>query len=171
MCKDYARNAHGNLAEQSRSFGSQRGADTTRASNAPTLKQNQSFAGAESAQVATNSGANSAQVVSAATKPATPAAPAAVATAPASLKLSDVNPLLQKYACAACHGVENKIVGPSFKEIVAKQGKRADAQAYLSGKIKGGGQGIYGQIPMPAQSLSEAEAAKIAQWLVQGAAK
>jgi S-disulfanyl-L-cysteine oxidoreductase SoxD len=167
---DYARNAHGNLAEQSRSFGPQRGADTTRASSAAAFKQNQPPAVTESTQSATNSGAVGALVSAAAPSAVKPTAPAAAST-PASLKLADVNPLLQKYACAACHGVDNKIVGPSFKEIVAKQGKRGDAQAYLAGKIKGGGQGVYGQIPMPAQSLSEAEAAKIAQWLVQGGQK
>ena len=115
------------------------------------------------AQAATKNVANTAPVSSA-------AAPA-VAAGGAVLKLADVNPLLQKYACAACHSVDNKIVGPSFKDIVAKQGKRSDAQAYLAGKIKSGGQGVYGPIPMPAQSLSSAEAEKIAQWLVQGAAK
>jgi S-disulfanyl-L-cysteine oxidoreductase SoxD len=177
---DYARNAHGNLAEQSRSFGPQRGANTTRttttasAADTSVLKPNQPLAGVSPAQIAINSVANDVQfAASGAAKPAALAATSAAtsAAAPASFKLADVNPLLQKYACAACHGVDNKIVGPSFKEIVAKQSKRSDAQAYLQGKIKGGGQGVYGQIPMPAQSLSDAEAAKIAQWLVQGAAK
>jgi S-disulfanyl-L-cysteine oxidoreductase SoxD len=152
----HARDAHGNLAEQSRGVGGSRGADTTKpvtqsASNTPTAvisKQNQPVAGKESAQSAINSGVTS-----------------------TALKSSDVMPTLQKYACIACHGIDNKLVGPSFKEIVAKQGKRADAQSYLAGKIKGGSQGVYGQIPMPAQSISEAEAAKVAQWLVQGAQK
>jgi S-disulfanyl-L-cysteine oxidoreductase SoxD len=157
---DYARNAHGNLAEQSRAFGPMRGADTTVA--APRgLPSNPPPSPATSA--ASNAPQNAV--------PAAPAGQAMPSAQAVSLKLSDVNPLLQKYACAACHAVENKLVGPSFKEIVAKQGKRADAKAYLTGKIKSGGQGVYGQIPMPAQSLSEAEAAKIAQWLVQGAAK
>ena len=158
----HARDAHGNLAEQSRGVGGSRGADTTKPSTAvamvattaaapaatPVVKQNQPVAGKESAQIAMNSGATS-----------------------AALKSADMMPTLQKFACAACHGIDTKLVGPSFKEIVAKQGKRADAQAYLAGKIKGGGQGVYGQIPMPAQSLSEAEAARVAQWLVQGAQK
>jgi S-disulfanyl-L-cysteine oxidoreductase SoxD len=154
---DYARNAHGNLAEQSRAFGPMRGADTTVAaprglpSNLPPLPATAAASNAPQNAVPAGQAMPSAQAVS--------------------LKLSDVNPLLQKYACAACHAVENKLVGPSFKEIVAKQGKRADAKAYLTGKIKSGGQGVYGQIPMPAQSLSEAEAAKIAQWLVLGAPK
>jgi S-disulfanyl-L-cysteine oxidoreductase SoxD len=145
----HARDAHGNLAEQSRGFGGMRGADTTRASAT----------------------AVSAAVSAVVPKPNTPVAGKEYAqSAPQSVALTatDVMPTLQKYACIACHGMDNKLVGPSFKEIVAKQGKRADAQAYLSGKIKNGGQGVYGQIPMPAQSLSEAEAAKVAQWLVQG---
>jgi cytochrome c len=83
--------------------------------------------------------------------------------------MADVQPILNKFACTACHAVNAKGIGPSFKAIVEKQGKRADAQAYLATKIKSGGQGIYGQMPMPAQALSVAEAERVAQWLVQGA--
>jgi S-disulfanyl-L-cysteine oxidoreductase SoxD len=148
----HARDAHGNLAEQSRSVGGSRGADTSKtATNTPTAavsKPNQPQVPVNNTVSAINTGANAAPLTS-----------------------SDVMPSLQKYACIACHGIDNKLVGPSFKEIVAKQGKSADAQAYLAGKIKAGGQGVYGQIPMPAQSISEAEAAKVAQWLVQGAQK
>lgn len=162
---DYARNAHGNLAEQSREYGPMRGANTL----APARTAPVNTAGSELKQAPAHT--NTAQN---ATKTVANPAPISSAAAPAvgaALKLADVNPLLQKYACAACHSVDNKIVGPSFKDIVAKQGKRSDAQVYLAGKIKSGGQGVYGQIPMPAQSLSGAEAEKIAQWLVQGAAK
>ena len=165
----HARDAHGNLAEQSRGLGGSRGADTTKpaptsagartpvsastvASAAPVSKPNPPVAAKEAAPAATNSGVP-------------------VDASAASLKSADVMPTLQKFACVACHGMDNKLVGPSFKEIVAKQGKRADAQAYLSGKIKNGSQGVYGQIPMPAQSISEAESAKVAQWLVQGGQK
>jgi S-disulfanyl-L-cysteine oxidoreductase SoxD len=167
LLPEHARDAHGNLAEQSREFGPMRGADTTRPARTSSIsqnsEQNRPSARMESAQSAPKSGVTT-------TVAATPVAASASAGA-TTLKLADVNPLLQKYACAACHGVENKLVGPSFKEIVTKQGQRSDAQAYLAGKIKNGGQGMYGQIPMPAQSLSEAEAARIATWLVQGAQK
>ncbi len=160
---DYARDAHGNLAEQSRELGGSRGAITLpggkSASGSINSQSNRPVAVIESAQSAIKSGAT----------PSASSAPAAAAAA--TLKASDVMPTLQKYACIACHGMENKLVGPSFKDIVAKQGKRVDGQAYLAGKIKNGGQGVYGQIPMPSQSLSEAEAAKVAQWLVQGGAK
>ncbi len=178
----HARDAHGNLAEQSREFGGMRGADTTKpsivSSSAQVFKTNQTLTGKESALGATNSGATTAaSSAPAATQIATPtpvptpAPSSAGGAAAAQLKSFDVMPTLQKYACIACHGMDNKLVGPSFKEIVAKQGKRTDAQAYLSAKIKNGGQGVYGQIPMPAQNLGEAEAARVAQWLVQGGQK
>jgi cytochrome c len=61
------------------------------------------------------------------------------------------------------------LVGPSFKDIAKKYADRGDAVAYLSGKIRSGGVGVWGQVPMPAQSLSDADAAVIAQWLKSGA--
>jgi S-disulfanyl-L-cysteine oxidoreductase SoxD len=155
---NYARDAHGNLAEQSRELGGSRGAKTL--PDSKISLSNQASPPATSIQNAPKSVA-----------PATPAvatnAPATVTT----LKSVDVMPTLQTYACIACHSMDSKLVGPSFKDIAAKQGKRVDATTYLAGKIKNGGQGVYGQIPMPAQSLSETEAAKVAQWLAQGAAK
>ena len=171
----HARDAHGNLALQTREFGASRGADTTRpapvsAAQTSVLKPNQALTGKESPLSATNSGV-SGSTAAAAPAPATPSPAATSPAASVALKSADVMPTLQKYACIACHGMDTKLVGPSFKEVVAKQGKRADTQVYLAGKIKSGSQGVYGQIPMPAQSISEAEAAKVAQWLVQGAQK
>ena len=63
--------------------------------------------------------------------------------------------------------MNNKLVGPSFAEIARKYKDRADAEIYLAGKIKEGGQGVWGNIPMPAQSLSQSDAAQLAQWLVR----
>ncbi len=139
---DYARDAHGNLADQSRSVGGSRGAKT-----AVVKEEKKPVATVVIAQAAPNS------------------------VASAKLTSTDVMPTLQKFACAACHGIDTKQVGPSFREVLAKQGSKADAAAYLVGKIKSGGQGVYGQIPMPAQSISEAEAQNIANWIVQGAVK
>jgi cytochrome c551/c552 len=76
-------------------------------------------------------------------------------------------PLLQKNACIGCHAMDGKLVGPSFKDVAAKYKSRADAVNYLAGKIKGGGQGVWGNMPMPPQTLSDAEAAQLAQWLVR----
>jgi cytochrome c len=145
---DYARSAHGNLADQSRALGGARGAVTQAVQpiNQAVVPLNRTQEAIKNIAIDTS------------TK----------ATAP-TLTASDVLPLLQQNACIACHGLETKLVGPSFKEVAAKQGARVDALAYLSGKIKSGSSGVYGQIPMPAQSLSLQDAQKVAQWLLQGA--
>jgi cytochrome c len=67
--------------------------------------------------------------------------------------------------------MENKIVGPGFAEIAKKHAGRADAEAYLAEKIRNGGQGVWGAIPMPAQTLPEADARALAQWIAAGARK
>lgn len=74
--------------------------------------------------------------------------------------------LLQKNGCTVCHGVSNKMVGPAFTEVAKKHAGKAE---YLAGKIKSGGSGIWGAIPMPAQTVSEADANSIAAWLASGA--
>jgi len=96
-------------------------------------------------------------------------AAAAPVAAPAAAGGANVNNLLAANACTACHGVKNKIVGPSFAEIAAKHKGKADAQAYLAAKIKSGGSGVYGPVPMPAQpQISDADAKTIAAWIVGG---
>jgi cytochrome c len=142
---DYARNAHGNLADQSRMVGASRGADTQKPPPAQDSEQKSTPAQSERAQEA----------------------PEKIATV-ASTGSAAVMPLLQKNACVACHGMDSKLVGPSFRDIANKYKDRADAVNYLSGKIKRGGQGVWGAIPMPAQALSPEESVQLAQWLVQG---
>jgi cytochrome c len=75
--------------------------------------------------------------------------------------------LLQKNGCVACHSVTGKLVGPAFADVAKKHAGQAD---YLSGKIRSGGSGVWGNIPMPPQTIAEDEAAKIAGWLAAGAA-
>lgn len=74
--------------------------------------------------------------------------------------------LLQKNGCTVCHGVSNKMVGPAFTDVAKKHAGKAE---YLAGKIKSGGSGIWGSVPMPAQTVSEADANSIAAWLASGA--
>lgn len=131
MLPDFARNAHGNLAEQNRAVGAQLGADTSRPAGA---------------------------APQAAATPKAPAAPT-------------VQSLLSKHTCSACHGADSKIVGPSWRDVAAKHGSRPDALAYLSGKIRSGGVGTWGQVPMPPQTLPDEDARLIAQWLIDGARK
>jgi cytochrome c len=76
--------------------------------------------------------------------------------------------LLAKNSCTACHGVDKKIVGPGFNEIAKKHAGKVD---YLAAKIKSGGSGVWGSIPMPPQSLSDDEAKTIATWIASGASK
>jgi cytochrome c len=67
--------------------------------------------------------------------------------------------------CMACHAVDKKLVGPSFKDIAAKY-KAADA-ASLAVKIKKGGSGVWGPIPMPANpQVTDAEAKLLADWVL-----
>ena len=97
----------------------------------------------------------------------------AAAVAPAKLEPTGTDTkavlvLANKYACTACHGVSQKIVGPAFTDIAKKHAGKTD---YLAAKIKSGGSGVWGLTPMPAQTLSDAEARVIATWLAAGAAK
>jgi cytochrome c len=67
--------------------------------------------------------------------------------------------------CLACHAVDRKLVGPSFKDISAKYASDAAAAAKMATKIQKGGSGVWGAIPMPANpQVSDAEAQKLAAW-------
>lgn len=68
--------------------------------------------------------------------------------------------------CLTCHSAERKIVGPSFKEIVAKRAGEKGAEAALAGKIKNGSKDEWGKVPMPANAVSDAEAATLAKWVL-----
>ena len=57
--------------------------------------------------------------------------------------------LAQKNGCMACHGVGNKIVGPAFKDVAAKYKGDKGAEAELIKKVKNGGSGVWGPMPMP----------------------
>jgi cytochrome c len=95
------------------------------------------------------------------------AAPAAPSGADAASKAALA--LATQHNCLACHGVANKIVGPAFTDVAKKHAGRSDAVAYLTQKVLGGGSGVWGAIPMPAQTLPAADAQAIAQWLADGA--
>lgn len=78
--------------------------------------------------------------------------------------------LASKSACLACHAVERKLVGPSFKDVAAKHKGQADALAKVAARIKSGGSGMYGPVPMPAQpNLKDDELKLLAAWILAGA--
>lgn len=75
--------------------------------------------------------------------------------------------LAQKNACMSCHGVDKKIVGPAFKEVAKKYAGDKTAHDKLVAKVKTGGKGVWGQIPMPPNpSLKPEEASKIIDWVL-----
>lgn len=68
--------------------------------------------------------------------------------------------------CMACHAVDKKLVGPAYKDVAAKYKGDAKAQAMLAAKIKAGGKGVWGQIPMPPNNVTPDEANKLAGWVL-----
>lgn len=78
--------------------------------------------------------------------------------------------LATKSACLACHAVDKKLVGPAYKDVAAKHKGQADAVAKVSARIKSGGSGIYGAVPMPPQpALKDDELKLLAEWVLAGA--
>ena len=75
--------------------------------------------------------------------------------------------LAQKSGCTACHAVDKKVVGPGYKEVAAKYKGDAKAQAKLEEKVKKGGVGVWGQVPMPPNSaVSDADVKKLVAWVL-----
>ena len=88
-------------------------------------------------------------------------------TVVATAAMADGLALAKANACLACHAVDKKLVGPAFKDVAAKYATRKDAVEYLTKKIKSGGAGVWGPIPMPAQAqLSDAQATELARWVL-----
>jgi len=75
----------------------------------------------------------------------------------------------QKGACLACHAADKKIVGPPFREVAARYQGQPDAEAKLVEKLRRGGSGAWGAVPMPANpQLSDADARHLVQWVLRG---
>ena len=69
--------------------------------------------------------------------------------------------------CMACHAVEKKLVGPSYKDIATKYAGQADALDKLAGKVIKGGAGAWGPVPMPANAqINDADAKKLVAWIL-----
>ncbi|MEY4592299.1 MAG: hypothetical protein RIR18_1194 [Pseudomonadota bacterium] len=118
---EYARTAHGELADQNRSFGPVRGTRTL---------------GPEAAKKAAELG---------------------------TLELAN------KSGCMACHGVKNKIVGPGYNEVAARYKDQPDAESRLIAKVKAGGQGMWGSMPMPPNGhVKDEEMKTLVKWILSG---
>jgi cytochrome c len=69
--------------------------------------------------------------------------------------------------CMACHAIDKKLVGPAYKDVAAKYAGQAGAVDKLAAKIQKGGSGVWGPVPMPANTqVNEAEAKKLAAWVL-----
>ncbi|MBS0338798.1 MAG: c-type cytochrome [Proteobacteria bacterium] len=123
---DYARTAHGNLAEQNRTIGEVRGTRTVPAG----------------------------------------------ATANAAPAQGTARTLAEKSGCLACHGIANKVVGPGLRDIAAKYKGNAGAEASLAAKVKAGGGGVWGEIPMPPNAhIQDDDIRTLVRWVLDGAAQ
>lgn len=91
----------------------------------------------------------------------------AAGAASAGVDMAAGQALAQKSACMTCHAVDKKIVGPSFKEVAAKYKGDKSAEAKLIKKVKEGGSGVWGQVPMPPNPQVKDEDIKtIVQWVL-----
>ena len=69
--------------------------------------------------------------------------------------------------CMACHAVDKKLVGPSYKDVAVKYASQKDAVDKLAVKITKGGSGVWGPVPMPANTqVNDAESKKLAAWVL-----
>ncbi|HLO63065.1 MAG TPA: c-type cytochrome [Azonexus sp.] len=118
---EYARTAHGELADQNRNFGPIRGTRTL---------------GPEAAKKAADAG---------------------------TLELAT------KSGCMACHGIKSKIVGPGYHEVLARYQGQPDAESRLIAKVKAGGQGVWGSVPMPPNPhVKDDDLKTLVRWILAG---
>jgi len=76
--------------------------------------------------------------------------------------------LAQKSGCLACHSVDKKVLGPAYKDVAAKYKGDAGAEAKLVAKVKAGGSGVWGPMPMPANSpqVKDEDIKTIVKWIL-----
>lgn len=94
---------------------------------------------------------------------------AALLAAPAYAATPDEN--MTKAGCMACHAKDKKQVGPSFKDIAARYKGQANAVDALVAKVRAGGKGVYGPIPMPPhppEKIGDADLKAVVAWMLQG---
>lgn len=122
-------------------------------------------AGAATAASAAPAAAGAASASAAAAPPAAAAAPAAKAGA--SLDLQSGQAMMQKYGCAACHAVDKPVVGPAYSQVAAKYRGDNTAATKLEQKVKAGGSGVWGAVPMPPNAtVPDADIKALVSWIL-----
>jgi cytochrome c len=185
MLPDFARNAHGNLAEQNRPVGPARGADTlgptpASAAEAASRATAATIAAASAPAASTSAGGSStgragSEAAGSAAARSVSADSAAAGSSTAALasatgaKASGAE-LAKASNCFACHGVANKLVGPGLREIAERYRGKADAELTLAARVKQGGQGVWGPIAMPPHpQLADPDIRAMVRWVLDGA--
>ncbi len=79
---------------------------------------------------------------------------------------TDGETLYKTKACVACHQIDTKVVGPSYKDVSAKYAGQEGAVETVASHIKNGVSGIWGPIPMPANQVTDEEARILAEWVL-----
>lgn len=92
----------------------------------------------------------------------------ALATLGAALPAQASDDLAKKYMCTTCHVVKGaKTIGPSYADVAKKYAGQKDAEAKLADKVKKGGQGVWGQVPMPPNaSVPDADVKALVKWVL-----
>jgi cytochrome c len=85
----------------------------------------------------------------------------------AALDNTSAEAMMKKDGCAACHTIDKKLVGPPYVEVAAKYKGDKDALTKLTDKVKKGGVGVWGQIPMPPNAqVSDADIKELVTWIL-----
>ena len=150
---DYARNAHGQLASQHRVVGPVRGTDSDQP---PSPRAAELARAAAAASMKAPLGESLASAAS--------MSQGAVAAD------SIVAALARETGCLACHALDGRLVGPGLREVAARYKDAPQAQALLVARVRAGGQGVWGAVPMPPQAqLSDLQAQDLVRWILAGA--
>jgi cytochrome c5 len=140
-------------------------AATTAAAAAPAAAPAVAAPAPAGAATAAPAAAGAASASAAAAPPAAAAAPAAKAGA--SLDLQSGQAMMQKYGCAACHAVDKPVVGPAYSQVAAKYRGDNTAATKLEQKVKAGGSGVWGAVPMPPNAtVPDADIKALVSWIL-----
>jgi len=87
-------------------------------------------------------------------------------SAGAAVPAAEGTALSARYNCSACHAQDKKVVGPSYQEVAKKYSGDASAAAKLAAKVKAGGSGVWGSMPMPPNNVPDADLKKLIDWIL-----
>lgn len=154
---DFARDAHGDLAAQMRIVGPVRGVNTHEPALQGTVQDN-------AVKVREYARSTLKSTAGAAAEGTGQGAAASFAEAAKAAELAQAN------GCMACHARDKKVLGPSFLDISQKYAGQETALKTLAVKLKNGGSGVWGPVPMPANpQINDADAKLMLEWILAGA--